>query len=88
MNLGSTCLWLSRISPGAVTGIFPAKTHYNVASSFIDTIIAQSNSGTEFKGADHHAFAKTCRQHGTDQKLISINRPQTSGKAERGILTL
>ena len=98
MNLASTCLWPSMISPGNCMPVSsPIKLSTAQLAFFLTSTVAQcpyqidyaySDNGKEFKGTDAHAFVKACRQHGIGQKFTCINRPQTNGKAERGIRTL
>ncbi|MBX3618255.1 hypothetical protein [Nitrosomonas sp.] len=93
MNLASTCLWLSMISPeNLYAEIFPDKTQHSAVSFLMATVIAQcpyqidyaySDNGKEYKGTDDHAFVKAYKQHGIGQKFTRINRPKTNGKAER-----
>ncbi len=77
-------------------GIFPDKTQHS-AALFLKQVAdecpytleyAYSDNGKEFKGADAHAFKKTCLEPGIGQKFTRVNRPQTNGKAERVFRTL
>nr|WP_241155819.1 integrase core domain-containing protein [Neisseria yangbaofengii] len=77
--------------------VLPDRTAADVAKFLLHDVIdycaytiecAHSDNGMEYRGNASHPFAVARVQNNIGQKFARIARPQTNGKAERGILTL
>ena len=78
------------------SGIYPDKTQFSSAT-FLQQVLEEcpytieysySDNGKEYKGIESHAYVTLCKAEGIGQKFTRVNRPQTSGEAERVIRTL
>lgn len=76
--------------------ILPSRDQWS-SNTFLEQVLDEcpytieviySDNGPEFKGVEHHAFAKTCHINGIGQRFTKPRTPQTNGKAERVIKTI
>jgi transposase InsO family protein len=76
--------------------IMPDKTQYS-AENFLKQVLDEcpytieqiyTDNGLEYRGNEHHAFAKLCKENKIEQRFTKVKRPQTNGKAERVIRTI
>jgi len=76
--------------------ILPDKTQFS-AEKFLKQVIDEcpytieqyyTDNGLEYKGNEHHAFAKLCQENKIEQRFTKVKCPQTNGKAERVIRTI
>jgi transposase InsO family protein len=76
--------------------IMSDKTQYS-AENFLKQVLDEcpytieqiyTDNGLEYRGNEHHAFAKLCKENGIEQRFTKVKCPRTNGKAERVIRTI
>jgi transposase InsO family protein len=76
--------------------IMPDKTQYS-AETFLKQVLEEcpytieqiyTDNGLEYRGNEHHAFGKLCKESKIEQRFTKVKCPRTNGKAERVIRTI